>query len=321
MKRVGSSFVIFMTAIVPGVARSIESTQSQPADTRPRPPVTALARVEGGFIAARGREIEIYDSKGTPRGATVALNSFDKITHLAVTRDGRRALAAGGAAGESGSVCFLEISKEKEIKLSDPIVLFNDLATSVSYSDDEKRVAVVSADSGIKILDAHSSAVLHTLAGHTGSVLSVTISGSRVATGGADRTIRIWNIENGGLERVLTSHSGAVLSLAVEPSGGHLLSTSDDRTLREYDLATGRMIQIIRNHDGPVVHVEVPRGVPGTVFTVAGDGVVRACTLSTGSVKSRNINIPVGSRPYVCLHLGDGRLAIGGTFGVVVVDR
>src|SRR5438067_8919508 len=63
-----------------------------------------------------------------------------------------------------------------------------------AYSPDGKRVASASKDQTVKIWDAASGRLLHTLRGHSNQVLRLAFSpdGARIASGGVDNAVRIW---------------------------------------------------------------------------------------------------------------------------------
>ncbi|OCF59552.1 hypothetical protein L486_02219 [Kwoniella mangroviensis CBS 10435] len=79
-------------------------------------------------------------------------------------------------------------------------------------------------------------------------------------TGSWDKTIKIWNADTGELLHTLESHVDFIKSLLILPSTNHLtlLSTSSDRTIKLWDISsllsssTPRCIQNIKEHTRPV---------------------------------------------------------------------
>jgi WD40 repeat protein len=67
----------------------------------------------------------------------------------------------------------------------------------VAYSPDGKRIVTGSDDKTAKVWDADTGRELHTLTGHTGSVLRVAYSpdGKRIVTGSWDKTAKVWQVE------------------------------------------------------------------------------------------------------------------------------
>ena len=64
----------------------------------------------------------------------------------------------------------------------------------------------------MRVWEAGSGRLLHTLTGHTGPVLAVGWSpdGSRLVSGGDDGTVRVWEAGSGRLLHTLTGHTGGV---------------------------------------------------------------------------------------------------------------
>ncbi|NET31779.1 MAG: hypothetical protein F6K19_07225, partial [Cyanothece sp. SIO1E1] len=74
---------------------------------------------------------------------------------------------------------------------------------------------------------------LKTLAGHSGSVWSVSVSrdGQTIVSGGDDGTVRLWSPEGEPL-KTLAGHSGWVRSVSVSRDGQTIVSGGDDGTVR-----------------------------------------------------------------------------------------
>jgi WD40 repeat protein len=104
---------------------------------------------------------------------------------------------------------------------------------------------------------------LHTLKGHSGSVVSVCFSpdGKRIVTGSMDATVKVWDAETGKSRGTLKGHSGPVLSVTFTPDGKWIVSGSADKTARVWNADTGETVATLRGHSGAVVSVSVsPNG-------------------------------------------------------------
>jgi WD40 repeat protein len=99
----------------------------------------------------------------------------------------------------------------------------------------------------VRIWDAVSGTIQHTLEGHTNSVVSVAFSsdGLRIVSGSYDETVRIWDAVSGTIQHTLEGHTSYVLSVAFSSDGLHIVSGSYDKTVRIWDANTGAMQYIL----------------------------------------------------------------------------
>ena len=92
---------------------------------------------------------------------------------------------------------------------------------SLAVSPDGTRIAAGYADATVKIWNAGTGALLHSLLGHSDAATSVVYSpdGKTIVSGGADGTVRSWDADSGQPLRTLKSRSGQILSVAIAPDG------------------------------------------------------------------------------------------------------
>jgi WD40 repeat protein len=113
--------------------------------------------------------------------------------------------------------------------------------SSVAFSADGSRIVSGSGDCTVRVWDAVSGVVLHTLKGHTNSVYSVAFSsdGLRIVSGSSDCTVRIWDAVSGVVLHTLKGHTNWVHSVAFSSDGLRIVSGSWDNTVRIWDANTG----------------------------------------------------------------------------------
>ena len=95
------------------------------------------------------------------------------------------------------------------------------------------------------LLNARTDRSVHTINGHTKSVVGIAVSkdGKLLATGSADNSIIIWDANTYQQIRKIESHKGQVTTLDFSPDGKSLISGSTDKSLRIWDIATGNEIR------------------------------------------------------------------------------
>jgi WD40 repeat protein len=253
----------------------------------PAAPVTALAfSPDGSLLVSSGyREILLRPAREPAVGRRISCD-LSQVHDLAFSPNGRLLAAAGGTPGTSGAVHLLAWPGGKRVAALGGL---RDLAASVEFSPDGKRLAVASSDRSVQVWNVGAalagtvprSAV--SLVGHAGAVPAVAWSpdAKLLVTAGVDRSLRVWDARSGEMLRALTNHTGPVHCVAFRPPGPangnphpYCASGSEDRTVRVWQPGIGRMVRIVRGHAGPVLAVLYSRD--GTcLFSAGTEGVVR----------------------------------------------
>src|SRR5258708_10709645 len=121
-----------------------------------------------------------------------------------------------------------------------------DMITALSWSPDNKHVAVGSDNGTIYLYDVKSASPI-ALTGQQDRVLDVACSpdGTRLASGSQDNTIRIWNVTTHTLLETFTNDTYAVYPVIWLPDGSRIISGSVEDTefsLRVRDPITGNTL-------------------------------------------------------------------------------
>jgi WD40 repeat protein len=128
---------------------------------------------------------------------------------------------------------------------------------AVVFSPDGTMLASLGTDRLVKLWNATTGDVIHTLHGHSGNVRGVafTSEGSKIASASNDKTIRLWKVITGKELQTLTGHTRPVNCVAFSDDGEKIASASNDTSVRIWTAATGESIQVLRGHTDWVTSV------------------------------------------------------------------
>ena len=116
------------------------------------------------------------------------------------------------------------------------------LATSVSWSPDNTRLAVGSNDGTILIWSVTEQAVVAVLGGHAGGVEAVAWSpdGNLIASSGsADELVRVWQAGSGERLHSFAGHTNKVTAVTWSADSTVVASSSFDSTLKLWNVTSG----------------------------------------------------------------------------------
>ena len=111
----------------------------------------------------------------------------------------------------------------------------------MAFSPDGKTLAAAGHDGSVRVWDAKTGEVLHTLTGHGDTAHAVCFApdGATLATAGEDGRVRLWDAATGKHQRDLDGHRGRVWGLSFAPDGRELASAGGDQTVRVWNPTTG----------------------------------------------------------------------------------
>lgn len=129
------------------------------------------------------------------------------------------------------------------------------------YSPNGKLIASASWDKTVKIWDADTKKLLHTLTGHTDRVVNAKFSpnGDQIVSASWDGSVRIWDVETGGLQN-LSDDDGKVLNASFSSDGERVVYTveTDDKhsIIKIWDLKSGKLIKLFNEYWDRIIDVQ-----------------------------------------------------------------
>jgi len=117
---------------------------------------------------------------------------------------------------------------------------------ALCFSRDGSVLASGGSDALIKLFDATSGQVIHTLAGHSRDVVKVVFSPTSqiLASSAHDYSVKLWDAATGQLLRSIST-TNLVTGLVFDASGSHVLMALGDHTVRAYKVETGECVTTI----------------------------------------------------------------------------
>jgi WD40 repeat protein len=130
------------------------------------------------------------------------------------------------------------LQQEQVPLLTIPLPLVNGYADRVAFTSDSRRLVTGGEKRTVKIWDARTGELLHSLSGHSGDIYCVAVSpdGRWIASAGEDTTVRLWDARTGEPVQKLRGHTRIVSSLCFSPDSRRLVSGSRDHTVKVWDL-------------------------------------------------------------------------------------
>lgn len=238
--------------------------------------VLTVDKFEGRYLLSAGADssIALWDLEAQP-GATEAGETYTPLTAASKTSEEHKLGITQIHFYPFDSLAFLTSSYDHTVKLYSS----ETLATSASFDLDSVvynislspvashlLVACATQNPNVRLVDLRSGATTHSLAGHSGAVLSTAWSPVRehiVASGATDGTVRFWDVRRSVGELAMLdledsvgrrgsqsmslsrnaamkqAHRGPVNGLIWTEDGTHLVTCGHDARIRVWDTDTG----------------------------------------------------------------------------------
>lgn len=126
-----------------------------------------------------------------------------RVLAIDFSPDGALLATGGGEPARTGEVKLWEVKKGLLIHTFDR--LHSDAVYGVRFSPDGTKLATVSADKFLKVLDVPTRKAVRAYEGHSNHVLAVDwkSDGKQIVSGGADHVLKVWDFESGDLIKTI----------------------------------------------------------------------------------------------------------------------
>jgi WD40 repeat protein/serine/threonine protein kinase len=201
--------------------------------------------------------------------------AFDRLKRENMPRS-LLALAGGGDPDQAPPELVAMLGERRKFLLPD-----NGARAWMGHSANGKMLAVPCGIS-VVVFDIETGAILRTLVGHTGRVLSATFShdGKFVASGSTDNTARVWNVHTGQSVAAFKDNHH-VWRVAFSPNDKRIVTGGRDKTARVWDVETETEIFSLEGHTESLTDVAFsPDG--KRILTGSYDKTVRVWDAETG---------------------------------------
>jgi WD40 repeat protein len=214
-------------------------------------------------------------------GGDSATSPFaDRATALDFAPDGRTLAIGSGEPSRQGQIVLWDVSEARARRRLDDV--HSDSVLALRFSPDGTRLASGSADRLVRIIDADTGRVLHSLEGHAHHVLGVAWSwdGLLLASSGADNTLRFWDPITGQRKQVVSNFEKEVTAVSFVSQKDQVVAVSGDPRVRLLQGDGGD----VRNFEGEKDFVYCVAASPDGRIVFAGgqDGIVRGWDTNSG---------------------------------------
>lgn len=121
-------------------------------------------------------------------------------------------------------------------------------ARVIAIHPDQQTFAVGYSDHHIRVFDAQSLTLLHTIAAHENSVFALHYSpdGRFLLSGSRDARLKAWDVNNDyELHESVVAHMYAVNAIAFSPDGQYFVTGSMDKSIKVWDANRLKLLKVI----------------------------------------------------------------------------
>lgn len=157
---------------------------------------------------------------------------------------------------------------------------------SAFFSPVEEKVATIAVeDSKVKIWDALTGMLIHSLEGHTAEIEYAQFSpnGKKIITASRDSTAKIWDVSSGKLLYSIKGHSGGVTTAQFNWDGKMIVTASEDGSAKIWEASTGKLIYSLESHADRVNSIQFSSN-GKYLLTAAADSTAKIWDVSTGNL-------------------------------------
>jgi WD40 repeat protein len=217
-------------------------------------PINALDFNRSGSILLSGssdHNIKLWDVENS-----ILLRTISE--HVTVTRDVK--FTPDGKSVISAENNYIVYWRNAVSGSVGKLLLYGHTGTvnSVDISTDMSIIISGSQDKTIKVWDAVSGDLIHTIVEHTSSVRNVEFNplSNQFASCSADFSVKIWSPDNLQSVKSLEGHEGSLYSISFHPSGKYLAGGGSSNMLYIWDLTSGEIIRILGAHTNIITSVK-----------------------------------------------------------------